>query len=105
MGRLNVDRILFNSLIFATGEQVAAQAEWLHRRFLAPWSKLTLDNHAQISIDPEIIGREMAAIRAGPWSSLTYMARPGVEENLGAYYAPHAPPFERQRCTAVYREL
>ena len=105
MGHLNVDRILFNSLIYATAEQVTAHSQHLRRRFQARWSNMALDHHARIGIDPELLGREMAAIRAGPWSDIVYMTPPGVEQNLAPYYAPHAPPFENQRCTAVYREL
>ncbi len=55
-------------------------------------------------------GHGSAAPRAGgdprrPWSERVVVAPPGVEQHLAAYYAPDAPPFRGQHCTAIHREL
>jgi radical SAM protein with 4Fe4S-binding SPASM domain len=105
VGPLRVDRIVFNNLIYATAEQVAAQGEALRARFNIQEYNEALDNGAQLGVDPALIRREMSAIRAGPWAERVFVAPPGVEQHLEAYYAPHAPPFSDQFCTAIYREL
>ena len=105
VGPLGVDRIVFNNLIYATPEQVAAQSEALRAVFNVQQYSEALDNGAQIGVDPALIRREMSVIRAGPWAERIIVAPPGVEQHLEAYYAPHAPPFSNQFCTAIYREL
>jgi MoaA/NifB/PqqE/SkfB family radical SAM enzyme len=105
LGTLGVDRIVFNSLIYATAEQVAAQAEILKTDFATDYTGAGLENDAFAGIDPAIIQLELSAIRAGPWADKVFVAPPGVEHNLEAYYAPPTLPFQKQFCTAIYREL
>jgi radical SAM protein with 4Fe4S-binding SPASM domain len=105
MGSLGVDRIVLNNLIYATAGQVAAQGEHLRRSLQFSRASMALNHHAQDGIDATLLRREMAAIRCGPWSDLVFVAPPGTERHPEAYYAPDAPPFRNQFCTAVYREL
>jgi MoaA/NifB/PqqE/SkfB family radical SAM enzyme len=106
VGRLEVDRIVLNGLIYASAEQAAAQRAALAAAFGVEQCRAdVLDNGAQSGVDVPLVCRELAAIRAGPWSDRVIVAPPGVEQHLAAYYAPDAPPFRGQRCTAIHREL
>lgn len=102
---LGVDRIVFNSLIYATAEQVSAQRQVLRQAFGLQQYGAVLDHGAQLGVDPALVRREMATIRAGAWSQRVVVAPPGAEQHPEAYYAPHAPPFHGQTCRAIYREL
>ncbi|HET9222177.1 MAG TPA: SPASM domain-containing protein, partial [Roseiflexaceae bacterium] len=99
-------RIVLNGLIFASTEQAEAQRSALQLAFGAEQcSAAVLDNGAQHGVDVDLLRRELAQIRAGPWSSKVMVAPPGVEQHLEAYFAPAAPPFRGQYCTAIHREL
>ncbi len=105
MGALGVDRIVFNNLIYATTEQVMAQTEVLQANFAVQCFGGGLDNSAFSGVDPALILSELSAIREGPWTERVFVAPPGVEQNLEAYYDSRALSFQDQFCTAIYREL
>jgi len=105
MCEIGVERIVFNNLIYATAEQVAAQAELLYTDFALEYNGRGLVNDAFSGVDPLIVKRELQAIRTGPWADRVFVSPPGVEQNLEAYYDPLAMPFQKQGCTAIHREL
>jgi radical SAM protein with 4Fe4S-binding SPASM domain len=102
---LGVDVIVLNNLIYATSTQVQAQGEVLGQGWGTVQCNTALNHRAELGIDPTILQDELAAIRDGPWSDRVLVAPPGSENHFESYYAPHAPPFALQRCTAVFREL
>jgi len=105
MGALGVDLIVLNNLIYATPAQVHAQGEALRHIWGTAQDNAALNHGAQLGIDPTILQHELVAIRNGPWSDRVTVAPPSSENHFQYYYAPHAPPFAGQRCTAIYREL
>jgi MoaA/NifB/PqqE/SkfB family radical SAM enzyme len=106
IGPIGVDQIALNGLIFASAEQAEAQRSALQLAFgVEQCSAEVLDNGAQQGVDVAVLRRELAEIRSGPWSNKVIVAPPGVEQHLEAYFAPTAPPFRDQRCTAIHREL
>jgi radical SAM protein with 4Fe4S-binding SPASM domain len=105
VGPLGVDLIVLNSLVYATAEQVETQRKALREAFQIE-EYTGIPNHgAQIGVDPALLRRELATIRASRWAERVVMAPPGVEKHLEAYYAPYAQPFHRQICRAIFREL
>jgi radical SAM protein with 4Fe4S-binding SPASM domain len=105
-GRLGVDQIVLNGLIYASAEQAEAQRVALHTAFGVEHCRAkVLDNGAQHGVALALLRDELAAIRASPWSERVIVAPPGVEQHLDAYFALGAPPFHGQRCTAIHREL
>lgn len=105
MGPSGVDVIVLNNLIYATPTQVQAQGQALRQGWAAAQCNTALNHGAVLGIDPTILQHELVAIRDGPWSERVLVAPPGSENHFRSYYAPHAPPFAGQRCTAIYREL
>lgn len=105
MGLLGVDRIVFNSLIFTNAERIAAQAKILQTDFGTDYAGIGLENSAFSGLDPALVQGELRAIRIGPWANKVFVAPPGVEQNLEAYFDSSCPSFQKQSCTAIYREL